>query len=431
MELGDAVVGAIHRVARHGMLNGRHVDTDLMGAARLEAAFQQGEAAEALQHLIAGVGILGVGLAGRVDRHLLAVGLGAAQICLHEALVLRKTAVDDGLIGAFHAVDRHLLGQADVGGVIFRHHQQAAGVLVDAVDDAGAYLTADAREAALAVPEQGVHQRAVRIARGRVDDHALGLVHHQKVVVLVHDVQRDVLRHSLDRLCVRNFQQDGVPRLELEALGDAFAVAEHMTLRHEALQRTAGKAGVLPAEKAVDALACGLRLHDKFTLFHGLLLLRGLIFHFFQQDDQHPERHTDADEDVGEVEDCKVDEQGVDVVHDLTVQHTVDEVADAAGQHEDESDLLQELAAAAEEQQIGYEQQRSAGGEDKEELLSAQQAERHALIEHEAQLHHMRDDGDGLHRGQILGSPELDGLVDAHQRGHTDQIQNDVCHSFS
>ena len=132
-------------------------------------------------------------------------------------------------------MDRHLLGQADVGGVIFRHHQQAAGVLVDAVDDAGAYLAADAREAALAVPEQGVHQRAVRVARSRVDDHALGLVHHQKVVVLVHDVQRDVLRHSLDRLCVRNFQQDGVPRLELEALGDAFAVAEHMTLSHEAL----------------------------------------------------------------------------------------------------------------------------------------------------------------------------------------------------
>ena len=98
-----------------------------------------------------------------------------------------------------------------------------------------------------------------------------------------------------------------------------------------------------------------------------------LIFHFFQQDDQHPERHTDADEDVGEVENCKVDEQRVDVVHDLTVQHTVDEVADAAGQHEDESDLLQELAAAAEEQQIGYEQQRGAGSEDKEELLSAQQ----------------------------------------------------------
>ena len=74
-----------------------------MGAARLEAAFQQGEAAEALQHLIAGVGILGVGLAGRVDRHLLAVGLGAAQICLHKALVLRKAAVDDGLVGALHA----------------------------------------------------------------------------------------------------------------------------------------------------------------------------------------------------------------------------------------------------------------------------------------------------------------------------------------
>ena len=71
-----------------------HMDADLMGAARLEAAFQQGEAAEALQHLIAGIGVLGVGLCGRVDRHFFAVGLAAAKVCFHKALVLRKAAVD-------------------------------------------------------------------------------------------------------------------------------------------------------------------------------------------------------------------------------------------------------------------------------------------------------------------------------------------------
>ena len=48
VEPGDAAVGAIHRVARQRMPDGRHVDADLMGAARLEAAFQQGEAAEAI-----------------------------------------------------------------------------------------------------------------------------------------------------------------------------------------------------------------------------------------------------------------------------------------------------------------------------------------------------------------------------------------------
>ena len=94
-----------------------------------------------------------MGLGGRVDRHFFAVGLAAAEVCFHKALVLRKAAVDNGLVGAFHAVDRHLLGQADVGGVIFCHHQQAAGVLINAVDDAGADLAANAGKTALAVPQ--------------------------------------------------------------------------------------------------------------------------------------------------------------------------------------------------------------------------------------------------------------------------------------
>ena len=51
-----------------------------------------------------------------------------------------------------------------MGGVILGHHQQAAGVLVDAVHDAGADLAADAGQAALAMPQQGVDQGAVRVA---------------------------------------------------------------------------------------------------------------------------------------------------------------------------------------------------------------------------------------------------------------------------
>ena len=74
--------------------------------------------------------------------------------------------------------DSHLLGKTDVGGVVLCHHQQAAGVLVDAVHDAGADLAADAGQAALAMPQQGVDQGAVRVAGGRVHHHALGLVDH-------------------------------------------------------------------------------------------------------------------------------------------------------------------------------------------------------------------------------------------------------------
>ena len=192
-------------------------------------------------------------------------------------------------------MDRHLLRQADVGSIILGHHQQAAGVLVDAVHDAGADLAADTGQAAPAMPQQGVDQGAVRVAGGRVHHHALGLVDHQQVGVLIHDIQRDLLRNGLDGLCVRDLQQHGVPCFQLETFGHGLAVALHMAVSYQCLQRRAGQASVLTAEEAVNALARRLLLHHKFTLFHGLRLLRGVGIAgvaLFQKDHQHPERHA-------------------------------------------------------------------------------------------------------------------------------------------
>ena len=235
MQAGDAVVGTIDRVSRHRMMDGCHVYPDLVGTAGFQAAFQQGELAQPFQHLVAGVGILGVRLTGRINGHLLAVSLAAAQAAFHKSLVLRKAAVDDGVIGTLHAVYGHLSAQPDVRCIVLCHHQQAAGVLVDAVDDAGADLAANAGKAALTVPQQGVYQCAVRVAGGRMDHHALGFVDHQQVLILIHDVQRDVLRHRFNGFCIRDLQQDDVPCLELEAFGRGPAVAQHMPGRHQPL----------------------------------------------------------------------------------------------------------------------------------------------------------------------------------------------------
>ncbi len=85
-----------------------------MGAARFQAAFQHGKVAQPFQHLIAGIGIFGVRLTGRVDRHLFAVGLVAAMVAFHKALILGKAAIHDGVVRPLHAVHCHLLGKADV-----------------------------------------------------------------------------------------------------------------------------------------------------------------------------------------------------------------------------------------------------------------------------------------------------------------------------
>ena len=72
----------------------------------------------------------------------------------------------------------------------------AGGVLVQPVHDAGAAFAADAGEAVAAMGDEGVDQRAVRVAGGGVDDQAGGLVQHQQIGVLVEDGERQVLALS-------------------------------------------------------------------------------------------------------------------------------------------------------------------------------------------------------------------------------------------
>ncbi len=64
---------------------------------------------------------------------------------------------------------RQLSRQCQMGGVVFGGDDQAAGVPVDAVNDAGTLLAADAGEGVPAVVQQGVDQRA-----GEIQPHALG-----------------------------------------------------------------------------------------------------------------------------------------------------------------------------------------------------------------------------------------------------------------
>ena len=73
------------------------------------------------------------------------------------------------------------------------HDQQAAGVLVDAVHDAGPFHATDTRQRVTTMKHQRIDQRARRCAGGRVHHQAGRLVDHDQIVILVHDRQRDIL----------------------------------------------------------------------------------------------------------------------------------------------------------------------------------------------------------------------------------------------
>ena len=154
-----------------------------------------------------------------------------------------------------------------VGCVIFGHHQQAAGVLVNTVHNAGADGAANAGQLPRTVVEQRIDQRAVRVAGCRVDNHPLRLVDHQKVVILIDNIQRDVLGYGLDGLRVEQVNGIDSTGKDLFLFVDRRAVPRHKALLHQPLQRTAGQCRALPCQPGIQA-ACVTGRSRKLKPFH-------------------------------------------------------------------------------------------------------------------------------------------------------------------
>ena len=117
------------------MADVRHVDTDLMGPSGFQFAADVGIAPVSGHHLPVGHGVLGVALC---NAHLLPVTGVPSDGGIHSAAVLPEGAADDGFICSGHGVVLQLACQEGMGIVVLCHRQQTGGVLVNAVDDAGA-----------------------------------------------------------------------------------------------------------------------------------------------------------------------------------------------------------------------------------------------------------------------------------------------------
>ena len=130
---GDRLPSAVRRIADQRMAERRQVDADLVRASGLEATGEQRRDAEALEHVV----VRARGLAGRDDRHRRALrrmaadrrvdGAAAREVADRERHVL---APDGARLQLAHEVRLRLQR--------LRDDQEAARVLVEAMDDAGA-----------------------------------------------------------------------------------------------------------------------------------------------------------------------------------------------------------------------------------------------------------------------------------------------------
>ena len=111
-------------------------------------------------------------------------------------VVFFEVAVEEGDVGLGDLAAGEHLAELAVGAVVFGDEDEAAGLLVEAMDDAGAEVAADVGEL-VEVEEEGVDEGAavagvVGGAGSGVDHHAGGLVDDGEVLVFVEDVEGDV-----------------------------------------------------------------------------------------------------------------------------------------------------------------------------------------------------------------------------------------------
>jgi hypothetical protein len=242
---------AVEAVAYDGMADARQMHADLVGAAGAYADLKQREAVEAPQHVIFAPGGAALGETGG-HAHTLA-GI-AGNWFFDAAAILLHYAVDQGEISLLHLAIGELFGEAPMRDVVLGYQEDAAGVAVEAVNDAGPQFAGVAGESAEAMQER-VHQRAGMDACPGMYDHAGGLIDGHDVRIFVEDGERDLLRCGMERgwigwLDVNDIRQpDGIRRT------GGVPVNEHVPLLDPSLHTGAADLGKALVHRMIQPFA--------------------------------------------------------------------------------------------------------------------------------------------------------------------------------
>ena len=144
---GNEVRGAVESVADDRVAKGLGVDADLVGAAGFDAVFDQGEGAigccQALEDVEVGDGSPSVRAAGG---HAGAADEVAGDRKGDGGVVFLEVAVEESEVGLGDLAAGEHLAEFAVGAVVLGDEDEAAGLLVEAVDDARTEVAAGGGE---------------------------------------------------------------------------------------------------------------------------------------------------------------------------------------------------------------------------------------------------------------------------------------------
>ena len=164
-----------------------------------------------------------------------------------------------------------------MGGVGFCNDEASAGFLVQTMDDAGAFLSADHAKAR-AMKKQGIDQCALGVSGPGMDDQAGWLVENQKRRVLPQDLQRNVLRFcdcGFD--FVGDCHADFVPRTECLGGPGRRTVHEHEPTSNKILEPHAGEIRQQRSEMPVQPESHPRIAHNPCFAIHSGFCIAGFM----------------------------------------------------------------------------------------------------------------------------------------------------------
>ena len=163
--------------------------------------------------------------------------------------------------------------------VILGDDNAAAGLFIEAVDDAGTMFLRSGGESA-AVVEQGIDQRPLVMTGPDMDDHASRLVDDNEVFILVQDAQRNVLGACTGgRLVDFLLDAEDIAGMDLLTVPDGLAAQRDAAGFHEGLDFGTREVRKVAHQDHVEPLAAILFGCGDFVygwIGHGFFLaLRG------------------------------------------------------------------------------------------------------------------------------------------------------------
>ena len=256
--------GTVERVAHNWMPQGGEVHANLMRASGVKLNFDEAGVVDASEGAPIGARFAGVAQHDAAAcGHARAISRVARYGEVDTAACFLEMTLDEREVRLLHFALAKRFAQFRVGGVVFRHQDDARGAFVQAMHDAGAKGVTALRER-LPAAKQRIHQRAAGITSAGVYGHSRWLVDGQDVVIFVENIERDGLGLGAQRRARPDLNGDVFAASEaMRALGWA-GIDEHEALDDELLH--ASSADVLEAgsDALIEAFAGLIFGNDEF-----------------------------------------------------------------------------------------------------------------------------------------------------------------------